>query len=68
MVPTYFKPALRKSPKALATFKAFSPSNKREYVEWVTEAKTEATRDRRLETAVTWMAQGKIRNWKHVRK
>jgi uncharacterized protein YdeI (YjbR/CyaY-like superfamily) len=52
----------------LATFNAFSPSNKKEYVMWVTEAKTEATREKRLETAVEWMAEGKIRNWKYVKK
>lgn len=67
-VPSYFMAALRKSRKALATFQAFSPSNKRDYVEWVTEAKTEDTRRRRLETAVEWMAQGKPRNWKYMKK
>lgn len=64
--PAYFIAAVRKNKKALATYEAFSPSHKREYVEWVTEAKAEATRKRRLETAVTWMAQGKGRNWKYM--
>lgn len=54
--------------KALATFEAFSPTNRREYVEWVTEAKQEATRIARLATAIKWMAQGKSRNWKYERK
>lgn len=45
---------------------AFSPSHKREYVEWVTEAKSEETRNRRLVHAVEWMAQGKPRNWKYL--
>ena len=67
-VPAYFMAALRKNKKALATFEGFSPSNKREYVEWVTEAKGEDTRARRLETAVAWMAQGKVRNWKYIGK
>jgi hypothetical protein len=67
-VPAYFMSAVRKNGKALATFRGFSPSCKREYLEWVTEAKTEATRARRLATAVEWMAEGKIRNWKYVRK
>jgi len=67
-VPDYFMSALRNSKKALATFEGFSPSNKREYVEWVTEAKGEETRKRRLETAVAWMGEGKVRNWKYVRK
>jgi uncharacterized protein YdeI (YjbR/CyaY-like superfamily) len=67
-IPDYFLKALRKNKKALETFHAFSPSNKGEYIAWVTEAKTEATRNRRMETAVEWMAEGKIRNWKYVKK
>ncbi|MFZ5553314.1 MAG: YdeI/OmpD-associated family protein [Bacteroidota bacterium] len=67
VAPAYFITALKKNQKALATYNKFSPSNKREYVEWVTEAKTEETRQRRLETAVAWMAEGKIRNWKYVK-
>jgi uncharacterized protein YdeI (YjbR/CyaY-like superfamily) len=49
-----------------ATYEAFSPSARREYVEWITEAKSDDTRDRRLETAVQWMSEGKIRNWKYA--
>lgn len=67
-IPGYFMNALRKNPKALTTFRGFSLSKRREYVEWVTEAKSETTRKRRLDTAVTWMAEGKIRNWKYVRR
>lgn len=67
-VPSYFMGALRRNKSALATFKGFSFSNQKDYVEWVVEAKTDATRARRLETAVAWMAEGKIRNWKYVRK
>ena len=67
-VPGELMSALRKNKKALETFQGFSYSNKKEYVEWLVEAKTEATRSRRLETAVAWMAEGKIRNWKYVRK
>lgn len=67
-VPVYFNAALKKNKKALATFSAFSDSNKREYVEWVTEAKTEETRQKRLAQAVEWMAEGKSRNWKYARK
>jgi len=67
-VPAYFMAALRKEPRALETFKAFSPSHKREYVEWVTEAKTEETRLRRLATSVEWMGKGKARNWRYVRR
>jgi uncharacterized protein YdeI (YjbR/CyaY-like superfamily) len=66
-VPAYFKTALAKNKKALATFKGFSNSNKKDYVEWVTGAKTEETRQSRLTTAVKWLAEGKIRNWKYAR-
>lgn len=59
--------ALRKHKAALATWQAFPPSHQREYVEWITEAKTDETRARRLETAVGWIAEGKARNWKYER-
>jgi uncharacterized protein YdeI (YjbR/CyaY-like superfamily) len=59
--------ALKKNAKARATFEDFSPSRKREYVEWITEARTEETRKKRLGTAVEWMAEGKPRNWKYMR-
>lgn len=68
VVPDYFMSALRKNKKALATFAGFSYSNKKEYVEWVTEAKTEETRNKRLTTAIEWMAEGKVRNWKYVQQ
>ena len=66
-VPPYFKTALKKTPKAAAAFDAFSPSHKREYVEWITEAKTTDTRDRRMAQAINWIAEGKSRNWKYQR-
>jgi|SRR6185503_17517009 uncharacterized protein YdeI (YjbR/CyaY-like superfamily) len=65
VVPDYFMAAVRKNKAALATFKKFSPSCKREYVAWITEAKREETRAKRLKTAVKWMAQGKQHNWKY---
>lgn len=64
-VPDYFLVALRKNKKAFPTFENFNYSNKREYVQWVTEAKRDETRAQRLKTAVEWMAQGKKRNWKY---
>jgi uncharacterized protein YdeI (YjbR/CyaY-like superfamily) len=67
-VPDDLAAALKKNKRALATFEGFSPSNRREYVEWITEAKGEDTRRRRLETAVEWMAEGKSRNWKYERR
>jgi uncharacterized protein YdeI (YjbR/CyaY-like superfamily) len=57
--------ALKKNRKAAAHYEAFSPSKRRDYVEWLTEAKTQDTRARRLETAIEWMAAGKSRNWKY---
>ena len=58
--------ALKKNKNAIAAWKAFSPSHQREYIEWITEAKTEPTRNRRLAQAVAWMAEGKPRNWKYM--
>lgn len=66
--PAYFLAALRKRPKALAAYRAFSPSHKREYVAWITDAKGEDTRARRLATAVAWIAEGKPQNWKYMKK
>jgi len=63
-----FLRTLRVNKKALATFEGFSPSHQREYIEWITGAKTEETRERRLETAIDWMSEGKSRNWKYQRR
>jgi uncharacterized protein YdeI (YjbR/CyaY-like superfamily) len=63
--PPSLKAALAKSKKASAIYDAFSPSCKREYVEWITEAKTEETRAKRVASAIEWMAEGKKRNWKY---
>lgn len=65
--PADLRGALEKNPQALAAFESLSPSHRREYVEWITEAKTDATRARRVMTAVEWMAEGKPRNWKYAR-
>ncbi|GGD53791.1 YdeI/OmpD-associated family protein [Pseudoxanthomonas indica] len=59
--------ALARNAKAQATYLAFSPSKQRDYIEWVTEAKREDTRLRRIAEAVAWMAEGKSRNWKYER-
>jgi len=67
-VPADLAAALKKNKKALATFEAFSPSHRREYVEWITEAKQEATRQKRVAQAALWLAEGKSRNWKYQRK
>jgi uncharacterized protein YdeI (YjbR/CyaY-like superfamily) len=63
--PDYLNAALQKNKKAKQTFDAFSYSNKKEYITWLEEAKTEATRLKRLADAVAWMSEGKIRNWKY---
>jgi uncharacterized protein YdeI (YjbR/CyaY-like superfamily) len=60
--------AMKKHAKARATFDGLSPSARREYVEWITEAKSEDTRARRLATALEWMAEGKPRNWKYMKE
>ena len=67
-MPKEFAAAIKKVMKARANFDAFSPSCKREYIEWITEAKTDATRQKRMDTAVEWIAEGKQRNWKYQKK
>jgi uncharacterized protein YdeI (YjbR/CyaY-like superfamily) len=66
-MPAALKSALAKNKQARTTFEAFSASNKREYLEWITEAKGEETRARRIATAMAWMAEGKPRNWKYMK-
>ena len=63
--PTDLAAALKKNARAAKAFAAFSPSHKNEYIEWITEAKQDATRTKRLQTAIGWMADGKSRNWKY---
>ena len=64
-VPDYFIAAIKKNKKALATFDGFPYSKKKDYVEWITGAKTGETRDRRTKTAIEWMSEGKARHWKY---
>ncbi len=68
VVPEYFEKVLAKNKKAAATFNAFSYSHKKEYVEWITEAKTDETRNKRMTQAVEMIAAGKSRNWKYAAK
>ena len=63
--PPDFNRALGKNKKAAAVFAAFSPSCRREYIEWIVEAKRPETREQRIATAVDWIAKGKQRNWKY---
>ena len=60
--------ALKQNHAARDGFENFSPSQQREYVEWISEAKTDETRQRRLATAIEWMAEGKPRNWKYMKR
>ena len=64
--PAYMLAAIRKNKKAQQHYEGLSSSCKREYIEWITEAKTDETRTRRLATAVQWIAEGKSRNWKYM--
>lgn len=64
-MPADLKAALAESRKAEAHWDEFTPAAKRDYVEWVLEAKQEATRARRIKTTVEWVAAGKKRNWKY---
>lgn len=68
VVPPDLIKALKLNTKARITFEGFSPSHKREYVEWIVEAKTAETRQRRVGQALEWMSEGKPRNWKYMRK
>lgn len=60
-----FAAALAKAPKAKAVLDGFPPSAQRDYLEWISEAKQDATRTKRIATAVEWLAEGKRRHWKY---
>lgn len=66
-MPAPFQAALAKSRKASAAFEKLSPSHRREYLEWITEAKTDATRDKRIATSIEWISEGKSRMWKYAK-
>lgn len=65
VVPDYFEVLLSEHPKAQETFEKFSYSNKKEYLDWLIDAKTDATRQKRLETTIEWLTEGKSRMWKY---
>ena len=67
-IPQDLTAALRKNAKARKSFENFSYSHRKEYVDWITEAKREETRRKRLATALRWLAEGKSQNWKYERK
>lgn len=66
-LPNDLRSALRRNDAARTAFAGFSPSQQRDYIEWLTEAKREETRKRRLDTAIEWISEGKTRNWKYIK-
>ena len=64
-MPQDFAAALREAPEAKAFFDGLPPGQRREYLDWITGAKQDATRAKRLATALEWLAEGKRRNWKY---
>lgn len=64
-MPADFAAALMANPAAKNAFDAFAPSHRREYLEWILDAKRDETRARRIAQAVDWLAEGKPRNWKY---
>jgi uncharacterized protein YdeI (YjbR/CyaY-like superfamily) len=66
--PAEFAAALAKDKAAAKVFHSFSPSHRREYIAWITEAKRPETRDKRIETSLKWLAEGKPRNWKYMNR
>lgn len=67
-VPVELAAALKKNKKARETFEGFRPSHKREYTEWIAEAKSEETKNKRLATTMEWLDEGKSRHWKYQKK
>lgn len=67
-VPDMLQKALIKNKNAKAAFEKFPPSHRREYITWIADAKTDTTRDKRIATAIEWIAEGKGRNWKYEKK
>ncbi len=65
VVPEVLLEALAKNERAAVTFNNFPPGCKREYAEWIADAKSDATRDKRLATTIEWLSEGKRRNWKY---
>ena len=65
IVPKELQAALNKNKKAKTVFENFAYSHRKEYIQWITEAKTETTRDKRIATTIEWLAEGKGRHWKY---
>jgi uncharacterized protein YdeI (YjbR/CyaY-like superfamily) len=67
-MPDDFAAALEANPAAKATYDGFPPSKKKDYLEWITEARADATRRKRLDTSIEWLAEGKSRMWKYEKR
>ncbi|MCX7875159.1 MAG: YdeI/OmpD-associated family protein [Melioribacteraceae bacterium] len=65
VIPDYFIKELKKNKKAFQIFNDFSFSHQKEYIDWITDAKKEETRNKRIKTAIEWISEGKSRNWKY---
>lgn len=68
VIPEFLVSALEENSSASEHFENFSYSKKKDYVEWLNDAKTETTRQKRLADAIEWISEGKSRNWKYERK
>ena len=67
-IPAYFSEALNENVEAKKVFENASPSFRKEYIMWITDAKTESTRNKRIEQALEWLSEGKGRNWKYEKR
>lgn len=67
-VPEDFQNLLQKNKTAKANFEKMPPSHKKEYISWITEAKTAPTREKRILTSLEWLSENKSRNWKYEKK
>ena len=67
-VPAELEAALKKNKTAARNFAALPPGCRREYCNWIAEAKREETRLKRAATAVPWIAEGKNLNWKYEKR
>jgi uncharacterized protein YdeI (YjbR/CyaY-like superfamily) len=68
VIPSYITEAIQQNEQAFATFQAFPPSHKKEYVQWIDEAKTEVTKSKRLAKAIETLSEGKPHNWQYMDK
>ena len=66
VTPEYFQQVLDENPKAKEKFEKFGYSHKKEYLIWITEAKTDATRQKRMKTAIEWLSEGKVKALENI--